>query len=202
MPTLHPTPLPGAVLDDPHCDAERLLYSAFARRLGDAFTVLHSVAWLSRTLDAGARDGEADFIVAHRTGGIFGVEVKGGAISHDGATGRWHCRDRHDRVHEIDDSVKQARDNKYALRDKLRSLPGWRGEPPFLGQAVAFPNCTAPAQDLGLDLPRDIVIFSEDKAESTDRPVVWLRGERRISNDKHRGQRDHHAAGGPRRTPG
>ena len=89
MPTLHPTPLPCAVLDDPHRDAERLLYTAFSRRLGDAFTVFHSVAWLSRPHDAGARDGEADFIVAHRTGGIFVVEVKGDAISHDGGTRRW-----------------------------------------------------------------------------------------------------------------
>ena len=67
--------------------AEKVLFKEFARQLGPEWTVLHSVHWLAR--DGGrSRDGEADFLLAHPRHGVLIMEVKGGAISRDGATAR------------------------------------------------------------------------------------------------------------------
>ncbi len=57
--------------------AELALYAALEQQLSDEYTVFHSVRWLVRDIHAGARDGEADFVVAHPRAGILVIEAKG-----------------------------------------------------------------------------------------------------------------------------
>lgn len=147
-------------------NAERLLYERFQRELPDEYTVFHSVAWLARDTRGGARDGEADFIVAHPERGILIVEVKGGNIRYDGASDQWYSNQ-----HEITDPFEQAKDNKYSLLEKLKELPYWRHRWVTLGHVVAFPDVPV-KQDLRLDAPETIILDCDD----LDRLPAWVEG--------------------------
>ncbi|MBA2278743.1 MAG: NERD domain-containing protein, partial [Chloroflexia bacterium] len=82
--------------------AERLLFGELGRQLPAEYTVLHGVTWLSRS-GGRARDGEADFLIVHPRHGVLVLEVKGGGIHREGATGQWTSRDRHGTQHLIKD---------------------------------------------------------------------------------------------------
>src|SRR5438046_7289622 len=83
--------------------AERRLYEMFRVQLSDEWTVFHHVPWQIRDLQGGARDGEADFVIAHPDQGILILEVKGGNIRYDGATKQWYSND-----YEIKDPFDQV----------------------------------------------------------------------------------------------
>ncbi len=136
--------------------AELKLYQAFQEALPDDYVAFHSVAWLARDPRSGAKDGEADFVVAHPTRGVLIVEVKGGRITYDGATGNWYSNE-----HRIQDPFEQARGNKHSLLAKLRDLPYWRNRWLTIGHAVAFPDVVV-KQDLRLDAPQDIILDASD----------------------------------------
>ena len=77
MATMFPTPLPVAVAADAGREAERRVYDALARLLDPEHAVFYSVAWLTRATGPAARDGEADFVIAHSDLGVLVLEVKG-----------------------------------------------------------------------------------------------------------------------------
>lgn len=136
--------------------AERTLYNAFQSQLANEYVVFHSVAWLARDTRSGARDGEADFVIAHPTKGLVILEVKGGAIRYDGAAGQWYSGS-----HLIKDPFEQAKGNKYSLLQKLKDLPYWRARRINIGHAVAFPDVAVKGA-LRLDAPREIVMDLTD----------------------------------------
>ena len=156
MAQIYPERVPESVLKDPQRRAERRVYSAL-NALPDSFTVFYSVAWLSYPA-GGARDGEADFVVAHPDLGILILEVKGGGIEFSAATGTWTTTDRFGDVHPIKDPVEQARTSKHTLLSSLKTLPGWGNLWLTTGHAVVFPDSDAPRDALRLDLPSQIVI--------------------------------------------
>ena len=88
MATMFPTPLPAAVTADAGREAERRVYDALARLLDPEHAVFYSVAWLTRATGPAARDGEADFVIAHSDLGVLVLEVKGGQVGHDQMHGR------------------------------------------------------------------------------------------------------------------
>ncbi|MGI8503397.1 MAG: hypothetical protein ACR2LR_20020 [Hassallia sp.] len=55
---------PENLRSDVRSNAEKFLYKAFQEQLSDSFTVFHQVRWQVRNLRNGARDGEADFVIA------------------------------------------------------------------------------------------------------------------------------------------
>lgn len=168
MPHMYPEVLHRSDVDS---DAEYDLYHLFRQQLADDFYVFHGVAWLGRRRSHTITDGEADFIIAHPRIGILILEVKGGIVGHDAATG-WYSISRNTKTHNtIRDPFSQARDSKYHLRDKLRDLPNWPGRLPTLGHAVAFPDGTVDLPELGPDAPRKIILLHEDK-ENLD---AWIR---------------------------
>ncbi len=136
--------------------AELKLYKALQEALPDDYVVFHSVAWLARDTRSGAQDGEADFVVAHPTHGVLVIEVKGGRITHDGATSRWYSNE-----YSIQDPFEQARGNKHSLLAKLKDLPLWRNRWLTIGHAVAFPDVVV-KHDLRLDAPQDIILDARD----------------------------------------
>ena len=75
--------------------AERSLYYRLRASLGPDVHVIHSAQWNTVAASGRMQPGEADFVIIHPALGIAVLEVKGGRISHDSATGRWYTRDRY-----------------------------------------------------------------------------------------------------------
>jgi hypothetical protein len=162
MATMYPTPLPETIVRDDSREAERKVYNALAAQLGPAYSVFYSVAWLSKSYGAAARDGEVDFIVAHSERGALLLEVKGGTVSRDGVIGRWHSTDRHGHVHQIRDPFVQVTASKHALLHKLQEHPVLRTHFISLGHGVVFPDSANPHRPLAPDAPAEITLFAED----------------------------------------
>lgn len=139
MARLYPERLPASVLHDPARSAERRFYEA-ASKLGGKYVVFYSVAWQALDARVGARDGEADFVIAHPELGLMVVEVKGGGIGYDARAGAWTSTDRHGTVHAIKDPLEQARESKHQLFRKLGELPAWDGRLLTTAHAVSFPD--------------------------------------------------------------
>src|SRR5215831_15782248 len=127
---------------------ERKVFRALRDGLSDGWTVLHSVCWLQRRPGDAASDGEADFVLVHPALGALVMEVKGGEIRHDSATGDWFSRDRRGGIHPIKDPFRQGVRSKNALRRYLEDRPRWpRSWGPF-GHAIWFPDVRWTAQRL------------------------------------------------------
>ena len=162
MATVFPTPLPESVTNDAGRDAERHVYEALARLLGPDHTVFYSVAWLTRATGHAAHDGEADFVIAHSDLGVLVLEVKGGQIGHDQATGEWHSTDRHDHCHPIRDPFAQATSSHHALEAKLKEHPVIRRFFIRIGHGVVFPDSANPHRPLTPNAEPAITVFAED----------------------------------------
>jgi hypothetical protein len=147
---------PARIRVETKSPAECKLYETLRDGLPGEYVVFHSVAWLVRNPRGGARDGEADFVIAHPERGILVLEVKGGAIRYDGATNEWFSGS-----YAVKDPFEQAKGNKYSLLDKLNDLPYWRNRWLTLGHAVAFPDVTVKT-DLRLDAPQAIILDAFD----------------------------------------
>ncbi len=162
MAHMYPPKLPESIRSEPRRAAECLLFDAFERLLDDDYRVFYSVAWLGKGNGGVAKQGEADFCLLHPRMGIVVLEVKGGEIIRDGSTGEWVSIDRKGVSHGIKDPGGQARRSMHALKDKILSLPGWKDRGLILGYAVSFPQCESGDTGLGPDLPREVVICSDD----------------------------------------
>lgn len=162
MARLYPPQLPAEQDGVSLSPAERVLYRELAEQLGADYTVLHSVHWLAAPSRGRARDGEADFVIAHPRHGVLVLEVKGGLIRRDGATLAWTSEDRGGRVHAITDPFEQAERNMYALRDKLAATPATAGYAYHLARAVVFPDILVGTTHLGPNAPRALVLDSSD----------------------------------------
>ena len=168
MPTMFPTPLPEAVTRNPGREAERDVYTALQAQLDEGHLVFYGVAWLAKSKGEGARDGEVDFVVAHPQKGILLLEVKGGEVCRDGASGRWISIDRSHHEHDIDDPYEQVRTSKHALLQKLAEHPAIGRAWVALGHGVVLPASHDPHRPLTPDGPREITVFHEDMARVAD----------------------------------
>lgn len=123
--------------------AERKLFKALRDQLPDSCTVFHSRTWHALNDQGAARDGEADFVIAHPDLGILVLEAKSGGVEYDAKKGAWHAvgLGGH-RGREIDSPVKQGARNKGTLVRLLTSLPAGRDRWWSAGWAVAFPDIT------------------------------------------------------------
>lgn len=160
MAKIYPEHLPESVISDPKRQAERRVFDTLAK-LGSSFVVFYSVAWQARK-EGWARDGEADFVIAHPDYGVLVLEVKGGGVAYDATLGQWTTIDRYGESFVID-PVEQARKSHYTLLEKLKDLPEWDSSR-FLtiGHAVCFPDVVVENKTLKLDLPREIVVDHND----------------------------------------
>ena len=162
MATVFPTPLPESVINDAGREAERRVYEALADLLGPEHCVFYSVAWLTKAAGQAARDGEADFVVAHPDLGVLVLEVKGGRIGHDQVSGEWHSTDRGEHRHAIRDPFAQARQSHHALLHKLEEHPVIRRFYIKIGHGVVFPDSANPHKTLVPDAEPAIMVFAED----------------------------------------
>jgi len=123
--------------------AEARFYEECRRQLPNDILVIYSVNWIYRNGRGWLLEGEADFTIVVPQSGVFAVEVKGGGVSFDAATGQWQSIDRAGNVHDIKDPFRQANNERHALKDQLLGHPRWRqwrGARLTLGHAVMLPD--------------------------------------------------------------
>jgi hypothetical protein len=123
--------------------AEAAVHRAARDGLPAHWLVLHGIEWIVRTPAGDAADGEADFLICVPDLGVLVVEVKGGGVSCDPATGEWHSLDAAGARHRIKDPFRQARNAKYAILAKLAESPRWTGLKLGrlrIGHAALFPD--------------------------------------------------------------
>ncbi len=179
MAKIYPERFPQWAKDDPKRSAERRVYKAVSM-LPDEYTVFYSTAWQVRDPRSGAQDGEADFIIAHPEMGAMILEVKGGGIRYDPQEMQWYSLDRSNVEHSIKDPVQQVRKSKDALISKLRELPKWGGRYLTIAYMLVFPDVRISNVALRPDLPRALLIDSEDLAHIAERVEAgfeWCYGE-------------------------
>jgi hypothetical protein len=154
--------IPFPIRRDVKSPAERRLYEMFNEQLPADWTVFHNIPWQARDVRYGAKDGETDFVLAHPDYGILILEVKGGQIRYDGASGQWHSNE-----YTIKDPFEQARNSKYSLLDVLKEQPYWRTHWITIGHAVAFPDVDIvnAQRMLRPDAPGEIIM---DKGHTKD----------------------------------
>lgn len=162
MVRIYPEELPNTTRKDPKKRAEIKLYDALRQQLQGNWQIFYNVAWLGRTSDEGIpRDGETDFIVTHPDYGILLIEVKGGNISYEGSRRQWISTDREKIAHPID-PFTQVIQCKYALINKLKSLPRWSRQWITVVHAVAFPDVYLTNEILPPEAPAEIIIDGKD----------------------------------------
>ena len=157
-----PPDVTGNMLRSTECEVFRRLEAV----LDDSFVVFYSRPWLGLKPDGEEIDGECDFIVAHAELGMLTLEVKGGAVAYDPRTDQWTSRDRWKVTHNIKNPVHQARSAKHELLKKLNASPHWKTRRIRARHGVVLPHSSAPAGDLGADMPQRISCFVDSFDDS------------------------------------
>lgn len=135
--------LSEAQLNDLPSQAEAKVYRALRDKLPQDYVVLFQVGWILRREEEQAKDGETDFLVCHPDYGYLCIEVKGGGVGFDAASGEWFSVDRHQQKHPINNPIGQALRAKYSIRSKLNEHPRWHDLSlgnVLRGHSVFFPD--------------------------------------------------------------
>lgn len=153
--------------------AEVRFYEECRRQLPNDVTVIYSSGWIYHDERGKLREGETDFTIIVPQSGIFAIEVKGGGVTFDAATGKWHSIDRKGDTHQIKDPFRQASNERHALRDQLTGhnlWRRWRGTRLTLGHAVMLPDIRDARQLISPERPRAFIGIDEDLVSL----VPWL----------------------------
>ncbi len=140
--------------------AEREVWERLRDTLPGDVLLLANVVLVDETLDH-----EADLIVLFPDAGIVVVEVKGGAVHHDGDHW-WQGNSSHQ--HKID-PVEQARRVKYAAEQYVEADPGWSRGTIAWAHAVVTPYSTFPADFALPDCPRWSLHDKDDQQDLAHR---------------------------------
>lgn len=162
MARMYPAEIPPAVQRDPQRSSEIAVYERLRDQLTDDFVCYYSAPWHHIDENGFERDGEADFVIAHRELGLLFLEVKGGRVSRRDSDGQWISVDRHRISYRIKDPIAQARSSKHVILKKLRSVASLRNRFIRAVHAAALPGCSRPGRPLGPDAPHDLVAFGDD----------------------------------------
>jgi Nuclease-related domain len=171
MAKIYPEEVSNLVRKDPKLSAEIKVYDALRQQCRSNWLIFYHVAWLGRVSTEGVpRDGETDFIIAHPDYGILLIEVKGGGIRYEGVRRQWISTDRERIDHDID-PFTQVVQCKYALINKLKSLPLWSQRWIEVGHAVAFPDSYLSHTVLPPEAPAEIIIDARDLSHLPERII-------------------------------
>jgi hypothetical protein len=146
--------------------AERMAWEALERTLDDDFHVYWQLRYLEPT------EGEADFLIVHRTLGLLALECKGDGVRRDDG-GHW-VRLKGGREERIDeDPFAQAQNTihelKRTLQTRLTRVVGRTDFPFRFGHAAIFPRATRLELNLPLDTPAEVCFDASDLARLGDR---------------------------------
>lgn len=145
--------------------AEARFYEACRDWLPEDLVVIYSANWIYRDSTGRLNEGEADFTVLSQHGGVLAVEVKGGGVSFDAATGAWYSVGRDGEQHAIKDPFKQASKERHALLDQITGHASWRqwaGKRLTIGHAVILPDIVDSSPLLGPGRQREVVGVNAD----------------------------------------
>ena len=150
--------------------AEARFYEVCRDNLPADLVVIYSANWIYRDARGRLNEGEADFTILSATGGVLVVEVKGGGVSFDPATGNWYSMDRNRNRNSIKDPFKQASNERHALLDQISGHATWRqwtGTRLTIGHAVLLPDIGDPTPLLAPNRQREIVGVNADLQNAT-----------------------------------
>lgn len=162
MATMWPRKLPPDITTNTLRSTECRVYHRLESVLENPFVVFYSRPWLGMRPDGEEIDGECDFVVAHPDLGILTVEVKGGAVSYYPEDNQWTSKDRWGYEHNIKNPVNQARVSKHQILNKLKMSRLWTPKRIRARHCVILPDSSKPVEDLGADMPLNIICFLED----------------------------------------
>lgn len=145
--------------------AEARFYEACRDHLPADVVVIYSANWIYRDARGHLNEGEADFTILSPQSGVLAIEVKGGGVTFDSASGAWHSVDRRNQKHLIKDPFKQASKERHALLDQITGNPQWRQWPGIrlsIGHAVMLPDIGDAASMFSPDRRREFIGVSSD----------------------------------------
>jgi hypothetical protein len=151
-----PHKLPRQIRENSLREAEVRVYDLLEQALGPEWTVFYSRPWLGLTPTGEEKDGECDFVVVHPVRGYLAIEVKGGGISCDPATGQWISTDRNHIRHRIKNPLQQVVASKHELLKQVKNMSSWPGRYIRKRHGIVFPDTETPPGNLGPDGPREI----------------------------------------------
>ena len=160
-------------------EAERVLFHALRRRLPDDYFVYCNLRYLEGVR---AREGEADFLVLHRTEGMLVIECKGKGV-HCKPDGRWfRGPDPLTRTPE-EQAQAQAKELRQELEHRMTKVSGlgWTRLPFVVGHALAFPRCHAIPSVWPLSLQPELLYDSRDLAHMAERVQASMAFWRRVA---------------------
>lgn len=176
-PGFYPKQLPDEIIRDSDRNAEVRTFNALKKGMPPDYHIFYSCDWLdTRKKSSLSRDGECDFIIAHKDLGILFIEVKGGELGRDGQTGEWY-RITGDGKKKIKDPVKQARNSKHVTLQLMREH--WpKGKLPYLRlrHGVVLPHSSKPKtfDYLGAHMPISMFAFAEDMEDLPAKMLMML----------------------------
>ncbi|MDQ3672728.1 MAG: ATP-dependent helicase [Actinomycetota bacterium] len=122
-------------------DAETLAFRQLRDEVSNEFTALHHVPWKSPDKKRRTVEGEADFVLVHPELGALVLEVKGGTLRYEAATGRWYQKSKgKDDEHRIPDPFDQAANGARAIVEFMKTHRVSRKNWGPIGFGVCFPE--------------------------------------------------------------
>jgi len=127
-------------------DAERMVYFVLQKYLDNNYYVFHSVALQIFSDKARALDREVDFVILHPLRGVIVLEVKGGIITRDSATGIWYSTNKGGERIVIKDPLYQVKLERNILNKYLKSNICTRAiaDKFRMREVIWFPDCELP----------------------------------------------------------
>jgi len=176
MANMYPDILPQAVTSNNGRSAEVQVFNELRDGLSDDCDVFYSVG--SHGLRSATMDGEADFVIVDRNRGIMIIEVKGGIrVGRGPSLNEWFTETHGGQTHKIENPIEPARNNKYALLEKIKTLPSMDKYRVPIVHAVVLPAIADPGEVMGPDSPTGIAeILTHSFASARERSVLhWGR---------------------------
>ena len=165
IPNRPPPPGPGR-------DAEKKVWEALDRTLDDDFHVYWELRYIEPV------EGEADFLIVHRTLGLMALECKGRGVRRD-EDGCWVRLDGGREVPMDEDPFLQAQSTihelKRTLQGRLTGLVGRTDFPFRFGHAAIFPKAVRREINMPLDVPAEVCFDASDLPRLGDRVVAAMK---------------------------
>lgn len=171
---MFPERFPKELANDPRRSAERKVFNALKDGLSDEFTSFYSRPWWGLDSSGAEKNGEADFVVAHKSLGVIFIEVKGGRVSFDPSQDSWLSIDRHNFARPIKDPIDQAMKCMFRFLDLFKKDQIWPSGAVKITHGAIFTDTKAPPpskQVVGKHR-KELFLFGDKFPEGLD---AWLR---------------------------
>lgn len=159
---MFPSVVPDYIRRDVYRESECWVYDQLKEELDDDWRVYYSRPWIGLTDQGEEKEGEADFVVAHRDHGFLTLEVKGGQVRRVEGTEVWTSKNRLGITNNVKNPFRQASTSKFEILKQFKAEPGMSHRWITARHGVILPDCQEPDLTPGLDMPRFLTAFSSD----------------------------------------